>query len=92
MNGQAKAEFSLGHGDASQRTLEQLIAERPPPSVLIASVYAWRGEKDRAFQWLERGYSERDASITWLKIDFSFRGLREDPRYKALMHKMNLPE
>ncbi len=92
LNGQAMAEYSLGHGDASQRTLEQLIAERPPPSTLIASVYAWRGEKDRAFQWLERAYSERDASITWLKIDTFFRGLREDPRYKALLRKMNLPE
>jgi TolB-like protein/DNA-binding winged helix-turn-helix (wHTH) protein/Flp pilus assembly protein TadD len=92
LTGQAKAEYSLGHRDASQRILEQLIAERPPSSASIASVYAWRGEKDKAFQWLERAYTERDAGITWLKIDFSFRDLRGDPRYKALLKKMNLPE
>jgi TolB-like protein/DNA-binding winged helix-turn-helix (wHTH) protein len=91
LNGQAKAEYSLGHLAASQSILEQLIAERSPPH-LIAGVYAWRGEKDRAFQWLERAYTERDVGFTWLKIDFSFRGLRDDPRYKALVKKMSLPE
>ena len=92
LNGQAKAEYSLGHREVSQTILEQLIAERPPPSALIASVYAWRGEKDKAFQWAERAYAERDAGLTWLKIDFDFRDLRDDPRYKALLKKMNLPE
>jgi TolB-like protein/DNA-binding winged helix-turn-helix (wHTH) protein/Tfp pilus assembly protein PilF len=92
LNGQAKAEYSLGHRDASQRILEQLIAQRPPSSGVIAGVYAWRGEKDKAFQWAERAYKEQDAGLTWLKIDFAFRDLREDPRYKALLKKMNLPE
>ena len=90
--GQAKAEYSLGHLDASQRILEQLIAKKYPPTIAIASVYAWRGEKDKAFQWAERAYKERDVGITWLKIDFNFRGLRDEPRYKALLKKMNLPE
>jgi TolB-like protein len=91
-DGQAKAEYSLGHRDVSQRILEQMIAERPAPSSAIASVYAWRGEKDKAFQWAERACTERDVGITWLKIDFNFRGLRDDSRYKALLKKMNLPE
>jgi len=92
LTGQAKAEYSLGHRDLSQKILEQMIAERPTPSMAIASVYAWRGEKDKAFQWAERAYTERDSGITWLKIDFDFRGLRDDSRYKALLRKMNLPE
>jgi TolB-like protein/DNA-binding winged helix-turn-helix (wHTH) protein len=92
LSGQATAEYSLGHRDSSQRNLEQLIAKKPTPATAIAGVYAWRGEKDKAFQWLERAYLERDVAITWLKIDFRFRGLREDPRYKALLKKMNLPE
>jgi TolB-like protein len=90
--GQAKAEYSLGHRDVSQRLLEQLIAKKPTPTFAIASVYAWRGEKDKAFQWAERAVTEGEVGITWLKIDFDFRGLREDPRYKTLLKKMNLPE
>ena len=93
LSGQAKAEYSLGHADASRRVLEQLIAKYGKDSSwLIAGVYAWRGETDQAFERLERAYEQRDVGLTWLKIDFDFRSLRGDPRYKALLRKMNLPE
>ena len=91
--GQAKAEYSLGHVDASQRALEQFIAKYGKDSPnFIARVYAWRGEKDQAFEWLERAYEVRDDGLPWLKIDPGLRSLRSDPRYKALLRKMNLPE
>jgi len=92
--GQAKAEYSLGHVDASRRVLDQLIAEygkRNFGEYQIARVYAWRGEKDLAFMWAERAYAHRDTGITWIKIDPDFRRLRSDARYTALLHKMNLP-
>jgi adenylate cyclase len=91
LGGQAKAEYSLGHIDVSQRILEELIAKKAPPFA-IAGVYAWRGEKDKAFEWAERAYVERDMGITWLKIDTDFRSLRGDARYRALVRKMKLPE
>jgi TolB-like protein len=90
LTGQAKAEYSLGHGDVSERILQQLIAKKD--AFAIAGVYAWRGETDKAFEWAERAFKMRDAGITWLEIDSDFRGLRGDPRYKALLRKMNLPE
>jgi TolB-like protein len=89
--GQARAEYSLGHVDVSQRILEEFIATKGGP-FQIASVYAWRGEKDKAFEWAERAYAQRDSGLTWLKIDTNFRSLRGDPRYKALLRKMHLPE
>jgi TolB-like protein len=88
--GQAKAEYSLGHFAASQRILDQLIATKSAP-FQIAGVYAWRGEKDKAFEWAERAYAQRDSGLPWLKISLEFRGLHGDPRYKALLKKMNLP-
>jgi TolB-like protein len=91
--GQAKAEYSLGHVDASERVLKQLIAKYGKHSAFqIARVYAWRGEQDQAFEWLERAYAQRDIGLTWLKIDSGSRMLRDDPRFRALLHKMNLPE
>jgi TolB-like protein/DNA-binding winged helix-turn-helix (wHTH) protein/Flp pilus assembly protein TadD len=90
--GQAQAQFSLGHVDVSRRVLEQLIAKKESSPYQIAGVYAWRGEKEQAFDWLERAYAERDMGITWLKIDTNFRSLRGDARYRALLHKMKLPE
>jgi hypothetical protein len=89
--GQAKAEYSLGHVDVSQRILEELIAGKGGPWE-IAGVYAWRGENDKAFEWAERAYKERNGGLTWLKIDTNFRSLHGDARYRALLHKMNLPE
>jgi len=91
LTGQAMAQFSLGHVDVSRRVLEQLIAKKDSPLGIVA-VYAWRGEKEQAFEWLERAYVERDMGLTWLKIDTNFRSLRGDPRYNALLRKMNLPE
>jgi serine/threonine-protein kinase len=93
LTGQAKAEYSLGHVDVSRRVLEQLIAKYGKSTAhLIAEVYAWRGEKDQAFEWAERAYVQRDIGITWLKIDPDFRSLRGDARYRALLREMNLPD
>jgi len=90
--GQAKAEYALGHLAASQRLLERLIDEHGMSAAMVAGVYAWRGEKDRAFEWAERAYAQRDPGITWVKISPDFRRLRADPRYEALLRKMTLPE
>ena len=90
LTGQAMAEYSLGHADASQRFLNQLIAM--DDAVNVAQVYAWRGENDHALEWLERGYAKRDISLTWIKILPEWRGLRSDARYMALLRKMNLAE
>jgi len=58
----------------------------------IARVYAFRGEKDRAFEWLNRAYEARDEDLYFIKGDPLFKNLEGDPRYKAYLRKMNLPE
>jgi len=93
LSGQAKAEYSLGHAEASRRLLEELIAKYSSTSPWqVATVYAWRGEQDKTFEWLERCYAQRDPGMTWLKIDRDLSGLRNDARYKDLLRRMHLPE
>jgi TolB-like protein/DNA-binding winged helix-turn-helix (wHTH) protein/Flp pilus assembly protein TadD len=92
LSGQARAEYSLGHAEASQRLLQELIAKYPNDPYGIARVCAWRGETDRAFEWLERAFVMREPALNWLKIDPFFRELHKDARYTALLHTMNLPE
>jgi TolB-like protein/Flp pilus assembly protein TadD len=58
----------------------------------IASVYAFRGERDQALAWLEKAYGARDVDLYFSKHDPRFRNLESDPRYKAFLRKMNLPE
>jgi adenylate cyclase len=58
----------------------------------IAGVYAGRKDLDRAFQWLERAYKQRDEGLNIMKVDPMLANVRHDPRYNALLRKMNLPE
>jgi adenylate cyclase len=58
----------------------------------IACVYARRKDLDGAFRWLERAYKQRDEGLSVLKSDPVLDNIRQDPRFKALLHKLNLPE
>jgi hypothetical protein len=57
----------------------------------IAEIEALRGERERAFEWLERGLTVQDAGMRYLKRDPLLQSLRGDPLYAALLRKMNLP-
>jgi len=90
--GAALAEHDLGRPKEAQRALDRFIAlGLDAPAYIIAAIYAWRGERDRAFNWLERAYEKRDNTLSWVKFDPLLRNLRGDPRYTALLKKMRLP-
>lgn len=58
---------------------------------LIAQVYAFRNEPDEAFEWLDRGYARHNDGLIETKINPLLKNLRSDPRYTALLKKLNLP-
>jgi hypothetical protein len=60
-------------------------------AISIAEVYAYRDERDNAIQWLERAYAQRIPDAQYIKGDPWLRNLEVEPRYKALLRKMNLP-
>ena len=89
----AMAEHSLGHAKESQQALDELIAKHGPDGAYqVAEALAWRGEKDKAFEWLERAYQQRDGGLSEVKVDQLLGRLHGDPRFKAVLKKMNLPE
>jgi serine/threonine-protein kinase len=88
---EAMAQHQRGNDAASRRALEHLLQVGAPASYQLAQVHAWRGEKDRAFEWLERGYATDDSGMRFTIHDPMIAGLRGDPRYSALLRKMNLP-
>ncbi len=90
--GTAMAEHSLGHAKASQAALDDLISRFGQTwATQIADVYAWRGEKDQAFAWLQRAYNQRDVGLSDIKRDVWLNSLHTDARYTALLKKMGLP-
>jgi Flp pilus assembly protein TadD len=61
----------------------------------IATLHALRGELDQAFLWLNRAYQRHDPILIGIPpftADPDLKSLRGDPRYNALVRKMNLPE
>ena len=82
-----------GKRDKAKKVLDEL-KERATrsyvPPYRIATVYNGLGEKDQAFEWLERAYEERSGSLVFLKVDPMFDNLRSDSRFTALLKKVGL--
>jgi tetratricopeptide (TPR) repeat protein len=91
--GVAMAEHSLGHTNESQKALEEVIAKYAADSpAQVAWIYAWRGEQDKAFEWLERAYRQHDSDLINLKWGPLVDSLRGDPRFGAMLRKLKLPD
>jgi len=72
--------------------LAQVIEEQQNDSAFqIAEIYAYRGETDKAFEWLERAYKQRDGGLSQTKGDPLLRSLEHDPRWPTFLTKMKLP-
>jgi tetratricopeptide (TPR) repeat protein len=72
--------------------LKDLSKQRYVSPYGIAIIYAGLNDKDQAFEWLERAYDQRGSYMTLLKVATVFDNLRPDPRFKALLKRMNLPD
>jgi hypothetical protein len=89
----AMAEHSLGHLQASQRAMDELSAKFAKEcAYCVATASAWLGRYDQTFQWLQRAVEQRESDIVQIKYHPIFISLRGDPRFKALLRQMKLPE
>jgi len=68
----------------------QTIRGRYVPAYVFALIYSGLDNKDQAFQWLEKSYQAREASLCFLKIDPQMKTLRSDPRFSDLVHRIGL--
>jgi len=62
------------------------------PTARIAAIYGALGEKDKAFAELEKSLEARDWEMHRLSVELYMRPLRDDPRFKAMLKRVNLPE
>jgi tetratricopeptide (TPR) repeat protein len=77
--------------DAALKRLSELTSD-PNLEYLIACVHAYRGENDAAFLWLERAFAQKETFSWYIKRDPYLNPLKADPRYRAFLRKMKLPE
>jgi Tfp pilus assembly protein PilF len=93
---------SMGHAlamsgklDEAHAILGELAArakKRYVPSYQVALVHAGLGDKERAFESLDKAFDERSTLLTYLKMDPRFDSLRADPRFKAMLRRLNFLE
>ena len=90
--GLALVYHSLGRKNDADTELAELIKDNAnDASYQIAEIYAHFGETDKAFEWLERAYVQRDSGLPEIKSDSLMRNIVKDPRYSAFLKKMKLP-
>jgi adenylate cyclase len=91
--GAAMAYFALGRraeANAALSEMERMDATTNASG--IAETHALRGEIDQAFAWLDRAYQQHDSGLERIKVDPLLKSLHGDPRWKAFLRKMKLPE
>ena len=85
--------WSMGQRPNSDTALKEFESNfSQTAAFFIGSTHAWRGESDAAIAWFERAYRQRDSQMVYIRAEPFVRGMHNDPRYKALLKKMNLPE
>ena len=87
----ALAQYARGDQKAADAALADLIGNNRGLDYQVAQVYAVRGEKEKAFEWLQIALDNHDTGMLALLVEPLLKSLRDDPRYKTLVAKMNFP-
>ena len=82
---------TLGHTAESDAALHALIAGFGWTAAFqVAEVHAWRNEIEKAFEWLERAYAQRDPGVVYSAVDILLRPLHGDPRWRVFLQQLRL--
>jgi tetratricopeptide (TPR) repeat protein len=85
-------QHALGDARASDAALQEFIEMWAAEAAYqVAQIYAFRGEIDHAFAWLEQAYDNRDSGLAAMRSHPLFANLHDDPRWTVFLDKMGLP-
>jgi len=88
----ALAYYALGRKKESDSALRKLMMKyHASDAFSIATIYAFRNQPDKAFEWLDRAYAQHDPSLGCTKGSPLLKSLHNDPRYAAFLKKLRLP-
>jgi TolB-like protein/tetratricopeptide (TPR) repeat protein len=87
----AVIQHALGHPAQSDAALQTVIDDYGwTAAYQVAEVYAYRGQSDRAFEWLEKGYAQRDPGVAMSARDPYLASLHADPRWRPFLERINV--
>ncbi|MDX1507430.1 MAG: tetratricopeptide repeat protein [Woeseiaceae bacterium] len=87
--GLATTQYSLGNDEASDEALAMLNELSVDWAYQRVQAYAWRGEIDKAFEWMETAYEIRDQGLNLILGDPLLDSIRDDPRFDAMLERLN---
>lgn len=83
------AYYALGRKAESDAALTALIAKYEKESAWnIAYDYAFRGEADKCFEWLDKAIEYRDPGVSLTQVQWLFQNVEKDPRWLAFLHRI----
>jgi TolB-like protein len=93
LEGRSILAFAMKRMPDSDAALQTLINKYgATAAVQVAQAYAYRGDRAKAFEWLDRAYTQKDPGLVNVKTDLLFASLHGDPRFSSLLRRMKLPE
>jgi serine/threonine-protein kinase len=81
---------AMGDKAKAMTGLEKVLDKDPNIHYNLAEVYVALGNFDKAMNQLELGYATRNIQMFWIKVDPGLDPIRNEPRFNALLKKMNL--
>jgi tetratricopeptide (TPR) repeat protein len=83
---------ALGEKKRSDAALKELISKYSRRGAFqVAEVYAYRNQRDEAFEWLDRSYVQHEGSVAFTNLEPLLKNLHADPRYAVFLKKIHLP-
>ncbi len=88
-NGLAQAYYALGRTAESDAALAELIQKDEQVAAYnIAYVLAYRGEADRAFEWLDKAVQYNDPGLSQIAVEYLFTNIHDDPRWLPFLESI----
>jgi TolB-like protein/Tfp pilus assembly protein PilF len=89
----ARTYAMLGRRDDALRVLSGLVKRGGAfDRHHVAVAYFALGDNDRGFEWLTKAFDQRAGYVPWANVNPAFDGVRDDPRFKALVARLKLPD
>jgi TolB-like protein/Tfp pilus assembly protein PilF len=80
------------NSEANEALKAQIAAWADTGAYFVAKTYAYRGDHDLAFAWLDRAYKQKDPGLVEMTGEPLLNGIAEDPRFKEFLQRIDLPD
>jgi TolB-like protein/Tfp pilus assembly protein PilF len=86
------AYFAARRTDDANKALAELVRDSAGSEMQVAETYGYFGDANAAFKWLDAAVTQKDPGILWLRFNPLLGGIEKDPRYRALLRRLGLPD